>query len=78
MMVIERAYFDPQYPTENRVETVGMVYLTDLMYILKQVNFHELLKEPVIKFVGILVLGIPFSTTIFFAGNNQILATSKT
>ena len=32
-------------------ETVGLVYLTDLIYILKQINFHEILTQPIIKFV---------------------------
>lgn len=32
-------------------ETVGIVFLSDLMYILRQINFHEILSQPVIKFV---------------------------
>ena len=32
-------------------ETVGIVYLTDLMYILKQLNFSDILTQPVMKFV---------------------------
>lgn len=36
---------------DARTETVGIVFLTDLMYILRQVNFHEILTQPIIKFV---------------------------
>ena len=49
-MIIERTFVHPQTQTD-RVETVGIVFLNDLMYILKQLNFHEILTKPVINFV---------------------------
>jgi hypothetical protein len=48
MILVERLF------TKNSVqksETVGIVFLSDLMFILRQLNFHEILSQPVIKFV---------------------------
>lgn len=39
MITIEKR--DQTHP--DKVETVGLVFLTDLMFILKQLNFHEIL-----------------------------------
>jgi len=41
-ILIERA-FQFQGMPHPRHETVGVVYLTDLMYILRQLNFSEIL-----------------------------------
>lgn len=30
---------------------MGIVYLNDLMYLLRQINFHDILTQPVMKFV---------------------------
>jgi len=49
-MIIERTFVHPQTQTD-RSETVGILFLNDLMYILKQLNFHEILTKPVINFV---------------------------
>lgn len=48
MILVERIF------TKNSIqksETVGIVFLSDLMFILRQLNFHEILTQPVIKFV---------------------------
>lgn len=37
MITIDRTFHNV------RSETIGLVFLTDLMYILRQVNFHEIL-----------------------------------
>ena len=50
MITIERQYHHEKTQTEQ-IETVGLVFLTDLMFILKQVNFHEILTRPIIDFV---------------------------
>lgn len=49
-VIIERSYQSKE--TQREVtETVGMVFLTDLMYLLRQVNFFEILTQPVMHFV---------------------------
>lgn len=47
---IERTYQHKESKSEV-TETVGMVFLTDLMYLFRQVNFFEILQQPVIHFV---------------------------
>ena len=53
MVSIERKYQGG--PDKNKksqqIETMGLVFLTDFQFILKQSNFHELLSLPVYKFV---------------------------
>jgi hypothetical protein len=48
MIFVERAFTKQGM---QKSETVGIVFLSDLMFILKQLNFHEILYQPVIKFV---------------------------
>lgn len=49
-VIIERSYQSKE--TQREVtETVGMLFLTDLMYLLRQVNFFEILTQPVMQFV---------------------------
>ena len=47
MIIIER-HLKTNVPSS---ETVGIVFLTDLMFILRQLNFHEILTQPVFKFI---------------------------
>lgn len=47
---VERSYQHKESKKEV-TETVGMVFLTDLMYLFRQVNFFEILQQPVIHFV---------------------------
>ena len=70
-MIIERTFAHPQTQAEI-VETVGIVFLNDLMYILKQVNFHEILSKPVINFV----IGLNGSDIDREAYRERITATS--
>lgn len=48
MIVVNRSYTIQNQPT---TETMGLVFLTDLMCLLRQQNFHELLTQTVNKFV---------------------------
>lgn len=48
MIVVNRSYAISNQPVK---ETMGLVFLTDLMCLLKQHNFHELLTQTVNKFV---------------------------
>ena len=47
---IERTY-QSKDTQRDVTETVGMVYLTDLMYLFRQVNFYEILSQPVMHFI---------------------------
>ena len=42
MITIERQFFDEQ-TQRDKIETVGIVFLSDLMFLLKQLNFHDVL-----------------------------------
>ena len=53
MIAVERTYFCKKTKLDTS-ETVGIVFLTDLMYILRQINFADILKQPVMTFVMIL------------------------
>ena len=53
MISIERTFISPTNK-KQAVETMGLVFLTDLMFILRQFNFHEILTMPVNKFVMLL------------------------
>jgi len=48
MILVERTFTKSG---QTNSETVGIVFLSDLMFILRQINFHEILTQPVIKFV---------------------------
>ena len=49
-VIIERNYRCKE-TQRDITETVGVVFLTDLMYLMRQANFHEILTQPVIMFV---------------------------
>lgn len=36
---------------KQTTETMGLVFLTDLMFLCRQLNFNEILTQPVYKFV---------------------------
>ena len=50
MIAVERT-FTSKTNQQDVSETVGIVFLNDLMYILRQINFAEILKQPVMNFV---------------------------
>ena len=53
MIIIERmtlVRLGPQQTWTEVKETVGIVFLSDLMFLLRQLNFHEILTQPVINF----------------------------
>lgn len=50
MIAVERA-FTCKKTQQDASETVGIVFLNDLMYILRQINFADILKQPVMNFV---------------------------
>lgn len=50
MIIVERSSVSIKTGVQKS-ETVGIVFLTDLMFILRQLNFHEILTQPVIKFI---------------------------
>jgi hypothetical protein len=50
MIAVERTFYCKKTQREIS-ETVGIVFLTDLMYILRQINFADILKQPVMNFV---------------------------
>lgn len=51
MISIDRSIINP-ITQKTVVETVGLFFLSDIMSLMKQINFHEVLKEPVIKFIS--------------------------
>ena len=50
-IIIERQFVLKSNPQKDQTESVGIVFLNDLMYLLRQINFHEILTQPVMKFV---------------------------
>lgn len=53
MIIVERKTLvrvGPQATWTETVETVGIVFLSDLMFLLRQLNFHDILTQPVINF----------------------------
>lgn len=50
MIVINRNFVNVN-SKKKTTETMGLVFLTDLMFLFRQLNFHELLIQPVSKFV---------------------------
>jgi CBS domain containing-hemolysin-like protein len=51
MIIVERLFSSSKSNNIQKSETVGIVFLTDLMFILRQLNFHEILTQPVLKFI---------------------------
>jgi hypothetical protein len=50
MIVINRT-FTNMTTKKSTTETMGLVFLTDLMFLCRQLNFHDILTQPVYKFV---------------------------